>query len=106
LYDYDRDAIRPVGLTQPWHTAGSIRITRLAFNLFSGFNGFNGERQIEPILLYTPDELFEPSLCEYCLEACRLRYDYLPRYERQMTEDEFEDLNLNFDWDNLNSANG
>ena len=101
LYDFERDAILPGGLIQPWHTAGSIRVTRLAFNLFSGFDGFNGERQIEPRSLYTPDNLFDPSLCEYCLEACRLRYDYLPRYERQTTgDDEDLDLSLNLDWDN------
>jgi len=99
LYDYDRDAIRPGGLTQPWHTAGSIRATRLAFNLFNGFNGFNGERQIEPESLYTPDKLFDSSLCEYYLEACRLRYDYLPRRERETALDEFEDLDLSLNLD-------
>jgi len=99
LYDYERDAIRPGGLVQPWHTAGSARVTRLAFNLFNGFNGFNGERQIEPESLYTPDKLFEPSLCEYCLEACRLRYDYLPRYERDTDEEDFEDLSVNLNMD-------
>jgi len=103
LYDFERDAILPGGLVQPWHTAGSIRITRLAFNLFSGFTGFNGERQIEPESQYSPNNLFDPSLCEYCLEACRLRYDYMPRYERELLKDEseyLEDLDLNLDWDN------
>ena len=101
LFDSERDTIRPGGLVQPWQTAGSIRVTRMAFHLFNGFNGFNGERQIEPESLYTPDKLFDPSLCEYCLEGCRLRYDYIPRYERDTGNDDFEDLdfNINLDWD-------
>jgi hypothetical protein len=99
LYDYDRDAIRPGGLIQSWQTTGSIRATRLAFNLFNGFNGFNGERHIEPESLYTPDKLLDPSLCEYYLEGCRVRYDYIPRYERETAEDDFEDLSININLD-------
>ena len=99
LFDYDRDAIRPGGLTQPWQTAGSVRATRLAFNLFNGFKGFNGERQIEPESLYAPDKLFDPSLCEYYLEACRLRYDYMPWYERDTAIEDYEDLALNLNVD-------
>ena len=99
LYDYDRDAIRPGGLIQPWQTARSIRATRLAFNLFNGFNGFNGERQIEPESLYTPDKLLDPSLCKYYLEACRVRYDYISRFEYDAGDDGFEDLELNINMD-------
>ena len=96
LYDHERGAIRPGGLVQPWQTAGSIRVTRMAFHLFNGFNGFNGERQIEPESLYTPDKLFDPSICEYCLEGRRLRYEHIPRYERHMANDDFEDSDFNF----------
>ena len=102
LYDYERGAIRPGGLMQPWQTACSIRATRMAFNLFNGFIGFNGERQIEPESLYSPDKLIDQSLCEYFLEACRVRYDYLQLYERdEMGEDDFEDLGINLNLDNL-----
>jgi len=100
LFDYSRDTVRADGLAKPWQTAYSIRATRLAFNLFNGFKGFNGERQIEPESLYTPDSLFDPSLCEFSLEACRIRYDYMPRYERETARDDDDlDLNLNIDWD-------
>ena len=101
LYDYDRGAIRPEGLLQSWHTDGSIRAVRLAFNLFNGFNGFNGERQIEPESQYTLDKLFDTSLCDYYLEACRARYGYQPRYGWETMGDEFEDLNINIDGFNL-----
>ena len=87
LYDIKNDRIRPDGLTEPWQTGSSIRITRLAFNLYNGFTG----REIEPESLYTANKLLDNPLCEYCLEACRLRYDYLPQMEHQtIFEDEDE----------------
>lgn len=92
LYDAKADEIRIGGLNKAWQTGGSIRVTRLAFNLFGGFNGFDGKKQMEPVSLYTPYELLDPSLCEYCLEACRLRFEYLPELERQtVVEDRVED---------------
>ena len=97
LYDYDRGAILPGGLTQPWHTDSSARATRLAFNLFNGFSGFSGERQIEPASQYTPDKLFDTTLFQYYLEACRIRYGYLWYSEREPSDDEFEDFNISLD---------
>jgi len=92
LYNSKDDEIRLAGLHKAWQTGGSIRISRLAFNLFNGYDGFDGEKQDEPASLYTPDALLDSSFCEYCLEACRLRFNYLPQLERHMvSEDEEED---------------
>ena len=92
LYNAKDDTIRFGGLHKGWQTGGSIRVTRLAFNLYGGYDGNDGEKQDEPASLYTPDALLDSYLCEYCLEACRLRFDYTPLLDRQtLTEDEEED---------------
>jgi len=91
LYNIERDEIRAAGLLKPWQTSGSIQATRLAFNLFNGFNGSRGDRKIESEHLYTPYELLNGSLCEYCLEACRLRFYHSPQYERQTINEEYEE---------------
>jgi hypothetical protein len=36
LYDQNRKRIIPDGLTEWWQTGASVKITRLAFNLFTG----------------------------------------------------------------------
>jgi len=92
LYDSRNDEIRFSGLHKGWQTGGSIRVSRLAFNLFNGYDGFDGEKQDEPASLYTPDAILDSSLCEYCLEACRLRFNYSPQLEyNTVSEDEEED---------------
>ena len=92
LYDSSNDEIRFSGLHKGWQTGGSIRVSRLAFNLFNGYDGFDGEKQDEPASLYTPDAILDSSLCEYCLEACRLRFNYSPQLEyNTVSEDEEED---------------
>jgi len=91
LYNPKDDTIRLGGLHKAWQTGGSIRVTRLAFNLYNGYDGFDGEKQDEPASLYTPDALLDSSLCEYCLEACRLRYDYVLQYTNHATYDEAEE---------------
>ena len=91
LYDDKKDEIRIGGLDKAWQTGGSIGVTRLAFNLFSGFNGFDGDKQIEPASRYTPFELMESPLCEYFLEACWLRFEHTPQLEWQMVIEGGED---------------
>ena len=78
LYSAEKDRIFPSALNRPWQTGGTKRVTRLAFNLFNGFAGSNGKRKYEPGFLYTPDQIMEPSLLEYYLDACRLRHEFRP----------------------------
>ena len=88
LYNNRDDEIRFGGLHKAWQTGGSIRVTRLAFNLFNGYDGYDGDKQDEPASLYTPDAIFDSYLSEYFLEACRLRYDYTPQFERHVAYEE------------------
>ena len=76
LFNAEKDVIIPRGLYKPWQTGGTQRVTRLAFNLFNGFAGSIGKRKYEPDCMYTTDQIMEPSLLEYYLDACRLRYEF------------------------------
>ena len=78
--------IRPEGLHEGWQTGGSIRLTRLAFNLWNGYTENRYER------LSTPYEIFDCGYAPYFFEAIRLKYpDYcreLPAMKPQTTQRE------------------
>lgn len=37
IFDFEQDRIKPEGLHEGWHTRGTVRIIRLAFNLWNGY---------------------------------------------------------------------
>ncbi len=78
LYNFKKRCIEFDGLHDGWQTGTSMRVTRLAFNLFNGFNGDTGEDEpIDECHKYTPYELFDNSLMVYMFEAVKLLYpDY------------------------------
>ena len=53
LFSFQEDCINPGALHEGWQTSGSMRITRLAFNLWNGYNEKGAER------MSTPYELFD-----------------------------------------------
>jgi hypothetical protein len=73
LFDFSDGGIKPEGLTASWQTGGSLRICRLAFNLWNGWSSIGEERYS------TPYELFDCEATPYFFEAIRLRY---PEYVR------------------------
>lgn len=75
LFDFAEDSIRPDGLEKAWQTGGTMKLTRLAFNLWNGFSEEGRER------LTTPEELFCCSYAPYFYEAVKLRY---PEYCRDI----------------------
>lgn len=73
LYDFNERCINLSGLRKPWQTGSSVKVCRLAFNLY---NGHTGSGKAAP--LFTPYELFGCSLIDYMLEAVKIRYsDYV-----------------------------
>jgi hypothetical protein len=73
LFDFSGGGIKPEGLSASWQTGGSLRICRLAFNLWNGWSQVGEERYS------TPYELFDCEAASYFFEAIRLRY---PDYAR------------------------
>lgn len=77
LFDFSNDSIRPEGLMAAWQTGSTIRVSRLAFNLWNGWTEEGRDRYS------TPHELFDCSYAFYFFEAIRLRYpDYCRSNER------------------------
>lgn len=73
LYSYSEGRIDFEGLNAAWQTGTTIKICRLAFNLYNGLHGEHDER--EQASNYTPYGLFDCSLMEYMFEAVKIRYE-------------------------------
>ncbi|QGZ99267.1 DUF6075 family protein [Dehalobacter restrictus] len=73
LFDFEENCIKTQNLTAAWQTGGTIRLCRLAFNLWNGWTEEGKERYS------TPYELFDCRFAPYFFEAIRLRY---PEYCR------------------------
>ena len=76
LFDLENDRVRFKGLKEGWQTGGSIRLCRLALNLWNGHLGKGEER------LYTPYALFDCSFAPYFMQAVQLRYGEYFREDR------------------------
>ncbi|MGL6200404.1 MAG: DUF6075 family protein [Lachnospiraceae bacterium] len=72
IYDFNEHAIYFDCFNKGWQTSGTLRIVRLAFNLFNGFCGF--DNNIEPSELYSPYNLFDSVYIDFFFEAIKLRY--------------------------------
>lgn len=73
LYDFKGNCIRFEGLKEEWQTGTSIKVCRLAFNLYNGLYGQHDEG--ESAESYTPYGLFNCSVMEYMFEAIKIRYE-------------------------------
>ena len=76
VFDFGMDRIKPGGLHEGWQTGGTMRLTRLAFNLWNGYVEEGAER------MSTPYEMFDCHDAPYLCEAIRLRY---PEYCRELS---------------------
>lgn len=79
IYDFKTGYVRPECLTEGWQTNSSMRIIRIAFNLYC--NGVpsiidieNIERQLQECRCYTVEEIFCCSYAKYFWEAVKIRY--------------------------------
>lgn len=71
VYDFEESGIRPEGLEKSWQTSSTIKLTRLAFNLY---NGYAGDENRDNVRNYSPYYLFDNGLLPYFAEAVKLRY--------------------------------
>lgn len=74
IYNFSEDCIKVDALYKPWQTDTTLKVCRLAFNLW----GYSGEVNIsgDSPHLYTVNEIFD---CEYIgefIEVIRLRFPH------------------------------
>lgn len=73
LYNFKRGYAKPGGLHEGWQTDSTIRLSRLALNLWNGYTEQGEER------MSAPYELFDCEYAPYFYEAIKLRF---PEYCR------------------------
>ena len=81
IYDFKTGYVKPRCLQEGWQTSGSVKIVRIAFNLYC--NGTPGiynyddsdlEGQLEEVQRYTVEDLFCCGYARYFWEAVKIRY--------------------------------
>ncbi len=85
IYDFDTGDVKTECLQEGWQTSGSVRIIRMAYNLYcngtpSVYDYDGAEEQLEECSCYTVEELFCCGDAAYFWEAVKLRY---PEYARK-----------------------
>ena len=80
-FDGETRTIRPAALGEGWQTGGTMRIVRMAFNLWNGWCYESEEDAQEGRIsdAFTPDDLFCCEFAPYFYEAVKLRY---PEYTK------------------------
>ena len=82
IYDFKTGSVKPECLCEGWQTSGSVKIVRLAFNLYcdgtpSACSYDDAEKQIAETRLYSVSDIFCTGDARYFWEAIKIRYpDY------------------------------
>ena len=89
IYDFKTGYVKPECLYEGWHTSGSVRVVRMAFNLYcngtpSIDNYENAEDQIKECQLYAVDELFCCSYAPFFWQALKIRYPEYVKYNKEL----------------------
>lgn len=79
IYDFKTGCVKTECLREGWQTSGSVKIIRMAFNLYCNGTPSVGdytdlEEQIEECQCYTAEDLFCCSYAKYFWEAIKIRY--------------------------------
>ena len=74
-FDAEARMIRPTALEEGWQTGGTVRIVRMAFNLWNGYT------EPEQSNAFSPEDLFCCEFAPYFMEGIKIRY---PEYCREL----------------------
>lgn len=83
LYDFEANGIKIEGLSEPWQTSDTLKVCRLAMNLYNGFNYVGKtwfEIEKDTSGAFTPYHLFNSPEAFYMLEGIKIRY---PNYTKE-----------------------
>jgi len=87
MYNKEERCIIPVTINAAWQTGGSLKVTRLAFNLFTdrpatAYNGTDNP-DFDECKKYSVSDIFCCEFAVYFVEAIKIRY---PEYMRERGE--------------------
>lgn len=83
IYDFKTGMVKPECLKEGWQTSGSVRVVRMAFNLYcngtpSVCEDVEVEEQLKECKQYTAEELFccsyAPFFCQGLIQKIRLHF--------------------------------
>ena len=75
MFDFKTDCIVPEGMHGGWQTSGTVKVCRLAFNLWNNYVEEGREKS------FTPEDLFCCEFAPYFMEGIKVRY---PEYCREL----------------------
>ena len=89
IYDFKTGMVKPECLHDGWQTSGSVRVVRMAFNLYcngtpSVFDYEDAEEQIRECSQYTVEELFCCSYASFFWQAVQIRYPEYAVYNKEL----------------------
>lgn len=89
IYDFKTGCVKTECLKEGWQTSGSVKVVRMAFNLYC--NGTpsvsdyeNEEEQLSECSQYTVEELFCCSYAPFFWQAIQIRYPEYATYNRKL----------------------
>ena len=79
IYDFKTGCVKTECLHEGWQTSGSVRVVRMAFNLYcngtpSVLDYDDAEEQVDECRMYTVEELFCCAYAPYFWQAVQIRY--------------------------------
>lgn len=89
IYDFKSGCVKPECLRQGWQTSGSLKVVRMAFNLYcngtpSVYGYSDSEDQMDECRRYTVEELFCCSYAPFFWQAIQIRYPEYVTYNYEL----------------------
>lgn len=89
IYDFNNGNVKPECLHEGWQTNGSVRVVRMAFNLYcngtpSVYEYKGAEEQVKECRQYAAEELFCCAYAPYFWQAIQIRYPEYAAYDHKL----------------------
>ncbi len=89
IYDFKTGRVKPGCLHEGWQTSGSMRVVRMAFNLYcnstpSIYEYEDAKEQVDECRQYTVEELFCCAYAPYFWQAVQIRYPEYATYNKDL----------------------
>lgn len=89
IYDFKSGCVKPECLLESWQTSGSMKVVRMAFNLYcnsapSVDDYKDAEEQLNECNRYTVEDLFCCAYAPFFWQAVQIRYPEYAIYNREL----------------------